>query len=152
MQPLEPIDPTDLQRAAQDMQYEMQMLMEHDGTNKGGPNKGARPPSSWAWRRYADRFYDWRNHRRAAKGKQMLIMRPWVPYVLVSSVALMWVPDKYKIAALYTIDAMHEEVKLKVHCWYWRRTMPSAQYALLMEQMEANVPRTKRVESPNCPL
>ncbi len=86
------------------------------------------------------------------KSREPLIARWWVPYVCGAALVGIWIPDKYKVRALYYIDEGHDNIKLQVHKWYWRATMPADKYALLMEQLEANVPKGQRVESTDCPL
>lgn len=86
------------------------------------------------------------------KPKQPLLTRWWIPYACGAAIVVIWIPDKYKVRALYAIDDAHDTVKLAVHKWYWRMTMPTEQYSILMEQLAANVPKSERVKSSDCPL
>jgi hypothetical protein len=81
-----------------------------------------------------------------------LYARWWVPYVCVAGIVGVWIPDKYKVRALFYIDETHDAVKLRVHTWYWWATMPPEKYAVLMEQLAANVPKSERIPSADCPL
>lgn len=84
--------------------------------------------------------------------RQPLIARWWIPYVCAAGVLAVWTPDQFKVRALYWMDQRHDNVKLAVHKWYWYYTMPADRYAILMEQLEANVPKSERVKSTDCPL
>ncbi len=146
MQPPEAIDQKQLHQTAQELTMEFQQLRDES-------YRVSRRTPRW-WHKYVDGFQDWRHHRRLQKGSQTtkLIARPWVPYVVATSLALIWIPDSYKINFLYWVDSTHEKVKLNIHLWYWKQVMPPEKYALLMEQMEQNMPKSKRVQSPDCPL
>jgi hypothetical protein len=91
-------------------------------------------------------------HRRVGTGYVPLLQRRWVPYFCVSAIVVIWIPAEAKVTGLYWADAKHDEVKLAVHKLYWRYTMPSEQYATLLEQLAASVPKGQRVESADCPL
>jgi hypothetical protein len=84
--------------------------------------------------------------------KTPLIGRTWVPWLCLAGMGLVWVPDRTKVDMLLFADDMHERLRLRVHKWYWRMTMDPVQFAILMEQLEANVSKAERVESTKCPL
>jgi hypothetical protein len=84
--------------------------------------------------------------------KEPLLSRWWVPYACILGIVAIWTPDKYKVRALYYADDAHDRFKLWVHTWYWWATMPTEKYSLLMEQLAANVPKSERVQSTDCPL
>lgn len=90
--------------------------------------------------------------RQGARTREPLISRWWVPYVCVAGIIAIWTPDRYKVGLLFYIDDTHDAVKLWVHKQYWRWTMPPDQYAILMEQLVANVPKSERVKASDCPL
>jgi hypothetical protein len=143
MQPQAPIDQQQLHETAQELSIEMQQLRDEVRVNR---------VPRW-WHRFSDPFAEWRARRHVGKPRSTrLLAQPWVPYVIIPTIALIWVPDNYKVECLYWLDGVHERTRTRVHLWYWRQTMPAAQYAQLMEQMEKNVPRSQRVQSPNCPL
>ena len=132
-----PIDKGEVKKFAQHMQAEIDDIHTHHDKNSKFMN--------WAskWNLMS---------RKQLSSKQMLFERWWFPWVCFGSIGAIWIPDETKIAALYWVDAKHEEVKLAIHKQYWRYTMPAEQYATLMEQLAANVPRGQRVQSSDCPL
>jgi hypothetical protein len=141
----EPMDRKDMMAAAEDLMLEMRRIDE-----ERFKNRKPRP-----WHKYTDGFAQWhhaRKQERYARKGGPLIYRRWVPYALMASFIAIWIPDSYKIKFLYRVDEWHDKFKFRVHCWYWRRTMEPAQYARLMEQLEANVPKSNREKSPDCPL
>ena len=88
---------------------------------------------------------------REARGVPLL-HRWWIPPVTVAFTIFIWLPTKWKVDALLWLDHTHDDVKWYIHTTYWKYTMEPDQYALLMEQMEAGIQKSKRVQSPNCPL
>ena len=81
-----------------------------------------------------------------------LIQRPWIPYACIAGIVLIWIPDRYKVNTLMWLDDTHEKIKHVVHLQYWKYTMPSDQYVLLLEQLQSNVPKWERVQTSDCPL
>lgn len=90
--------------------------------------------------------------RKHLPRREPLLGRRWVPYVCVAGLIAIWTPVNFKVAALQWVDAQHDAIKLTVHKVYWRWTMPPEQFAVLMRQLEANVPKSERVKSTDCPL
>ena len=142
-EPMEPIDQRELERTAQQLSFELAEL-ERDAAANRTPRFWHKWTDAWAQRRH-ERI----NKRR---GVTPLIGRRWVPWVCFAGVGLIWLPDQQKVRALLAFDELHERVKMRIHCWYWQRTMDPEQFALLMEQIEKSVPRSKCVESTKCPL
>jgi hypothetical protein len=142
-----PVDQKELHQTAQELNFEFQQLRDEEYS------RSRRTGKPKLRHKIIDGFFDWRHQRRLNKKQSTKLMgRKWVPYVLLSGLALIWTPDQYKISFLYWLDGVHESVKLNIHLWYWRQVMPKEQYALLMEQMEQNMPKGKRIQSPDCPM
>jgi hypothetical protein len=87
-----------------------------------------------------------------ARRRQPILQRWWFPWLCMGGIFLIWTPDKYKVKSLMWLDEKHEQLKAAVHLTYWKYTMPADQYALLLQQLEANVPKGNRVKASDCPL
>lgn len=100
----------------------------------------------------------WFRRNTAAGGmsyeyKTPLLMRRWVPYVCVAAICVVWIPDMYKLRALHWCDARYAKLRRDIHTEYWRWTMPPDEFAELMQQIEAQIPKHRRsVKSSDCPF
>lgn len=81
-----------------------------------------------------------------------LVHRWWVPWLTIAFTIFIWLPTKWKVSALLWLDHTHDDIKWYIHTTYWKYTMDADHYALLMEQMEAGIQKSKRAPSPDCPL
>ena len=91
--------------------------------------------------------------RRYNPNRTPLIARWYVPYICAGVTALIWTPDHWKLRTLYLADAYYAQLRRAIHTEYWRMTMNQEDFATLMEQMEANMPRDKRtVKGTDCPM
>ena len=91
------------------------------------------------------------NAYRARRGEP-ITARWWFPWVVIAFIVSLWLPTHWKVNALLWVDHSHDRVKWWVHRQYWRWTMAPEDYALLMEQLEAGVEKSKRVKATECPL
>jgi hypothetical protein len=92
-------------------------------------------------------------YRRHNPNRLPLLERWYVPYVCVGLAILTWTPDTWKLRTLYIADAYYAKFRRAVHTAYWKYTMDPEEFVLLMEQMEANLPRHLRtVKGSNCPM
>lgn len=132
------IDKQEAQRFAQELSMEIEEIYR----NK---EKDSRV---WSWMSRKGLLHK----DQKPKASSPLIERKWVPYLCVGAVAMIWMPDEKKVQAMYWIDSMHEKLQLAVHKQYWKYTMPADRYAILMEQIEANVPKAEREKASDCPL
>lgn len=81
-----------------------------------------------------------------------ILLRWWVPYFGLAALGFVWTPDMWKLRALHYCDSKYAALRRRVHTEYWRWTMDPAEFALLMEQIEANIAKNKRVKSSDCPF
>jgi len=91
--------------------------------------------------------------RRKNLQQEPLILRKWVPYLCVAVIAFIWTPDTWKLRALYRADYFYAMFRRFIHTQYWRITMDPEEFAAVMNDIEANVPRSKwSVDPEKCPL
>ena len=93
-----------------------------------------------------------RKNSKQVKYKAPFFAARWVPYACIFSLAVLWIPDHLKIDGIRMGLNAYGNLQFAVHKAYWRWTMDPKEYETLMKQIEANVPKKDRVDSPDCPL
>jgi hypothetical protein len=82
-----------------------------------------------------------------------LLMRWWIPYACVFAIGLVWTPDTWKLRGLHYADSNYAALRRAIHTQYWRWTMDPTEFADLMKEIEANLPKNSRsVKSSDCPF
>lgn len=92
-------------------------------------------------------------YRTANPNRTPLLERKIVPIFCAGALMMVWTPDHWKLKTLVLCDYYYAMLRRRVHTAYWRATMDPDDFVVLMEQMEANLPKHLRtVQSSDCPL
>lgn len=92
-------------------------------------------------------------YRTVNPNRVPLLERKIVPLMCAGALALVWTPDHWKLKSLVLCDYYYAMLRRRVHTAYWQATMDPEDFIVLMEQMEANLPKHLRtVQSSDCPL
>ena len=126
------------------------LRLERRSANDLGRSSAVGQPPSRGWFRWFRRS---NGPSMSYEHRTPLLMRRWVPYVCLAAIGMVWIPDMYKLRALHYCDARYAKFRRDIHTEYWRWTMPADEFAELMQQIEAQIPKHRRsVKSSDCPF